>query len=155
MLENLCQNIRIGRIPPRILIDESCECIFVDCFDNIAGKQAATNEVKRILRNSEYNESGNKGLIICVFVDEKVAENFAMLLNDELIYVEHVNPNLRVVRDKTKEFDIRLSDNRMRKYAKFDAMFELRQAFREVERDAFFSEYAVSKSKIEYREQER
>lgn len=60
ILEGLYQDIINGCINPKLSIDETCECIFIDHLDDIAGKQAATDEVHRVLKKAEYNRDSNK-----------------------------------------------------------------------------------------------
>lgn len=144
VLEGLYGDIRKGRVNPKITIDESSVCLLIDHFDDINGKVAITDEIRRMLKRAEYNKNGVKRLIICTFVNEKVAEDFALLMNYEILRCNHVKPNLRIIREKARDFGFRLTEDRIRDYSEFDTMFELRQAFREIERDTLLKEHMSS-----------
>lgn len=142
VLEGLYNNIRKGCVNPKLAIPKDSNCILIDHLDDIAGKVATTDELCRMIKKVEYDKDGNKNLIICTFVDERVAKVFANLMNYEVLYVKHVRPNIRIVRDKEREFEIDLGGDRIRDFAELDTMFELRQAFREIERNDFLKEHA-------------
>lgn len=146
VLEGLYGNIREGRTNSKITNDESRECLLIDHFDDIKGKAATTDEICSMLKEAEYNKNGFKRLIICTFVNERVAERFASLMNYEILRCNHVKPNLRIVREKARDFGVHLTEERLRDYSDFDTMLELRQAFREIGRDSFLKKYMSSET---------
>ncbi len=137
VLEDLCEDVRKGITSPVLRIDSDCECIFIDHLDIMRGKQTTTQEIGWMLKRSECMTEDKKRLIICTFIDGEIAEEFSDFMDYELIFIKPVKPNLRIVREKARDFSIKLPKNKVYDYAGLDSMFDLKMAFREIEREEF------------------
>lgn len=87
--------------------------MLIDYLDAIGGREATTNEVCSRIRRCTYNSEDDKRLIVCTFIEEKVAIDFADRMNYELIFVKHVKPNPRIIKEKAKDFSITLDDTQI------------------------------------------
>lgn len=144
VVERLGAELMTSNRNPVIAKEESSECLLIDHFDELNGMRATMNEICRMLKEDEWNKDGNKRLIICTFVNEALAETFAVLMGYEILRCNHVKPNLRSVRENAKKFGISLTEGQIRSYADCDTMFALRQAFREREKEEFRKRVIIS-----------
>ena len=135
LIEQICDEILTCNLykPPV----GSHDVLLIDSLDDIEGKEATTNEVCHRIRQNTYNNKGEERLIVCTFIRYIVAKKFAKKMNYELIYLEKVKPNLRIVRDKARELGLKFNELQMRALADSDNMFELQRKFTKIE----FNEY--------------
>lgn len=136
VIEKLYEDARNGRLID-LAFGESSEVVLIDHLDELKGKECTMSEFCRIMRSNESNKEGEKRLIICTFIDERAAQDFAEAMDYELIYLRAVKPNRRIVREMAKIFAINLTEKQISEFAEFDDMCELRMAFRDIERDLF------------------
>lgn len=136
VLEKLYEDARNGR-PIDLAIGESSEVVLIDHLDELKGKECTMSEICRIIRNNELNKVGEKRLIICTFIDERAAQDFAEAMNYERIYLRAVKPNRRIVREMARDLAVKLTEKQISDFANSGDMYALRMAFRDIERDLF------------------
>lgn len=130
LIDKIYRDIRNSRTIA-IPVAKDSEVILIDYLDNLAGREAATREMKWMLKKDEYS-NGVRRLIICTFINEYEAEIFAQLMGYKLIYLKHVKPNRRIIKQNANVQGIRLSKTQIDDFADFDTMLELRSAFNEL-----------------------
>lgn len=145
LLEQMYEDIKKGRLYRPAT--ETYEVLLIDELDAIEGREATTNEVCYRIKRGTYNSKGDTRLIVCTFIDEKAAIDFAGRMNYELIFLKEVKPNLRIVKDKARDFAFVLDETQIRDCAQLGSMLELRCKFREMERMAYMEKRINSESK--------
>lgn len=107
------------------------EVILIDDADEILRSEKNLYEFDKMLKRAFYRD-GEDRLIICSFVNQRLAEEFATRMRYELIILKPVHPNLRIVKSKAKEVDVKLSREQLLEFSDFDTMLELRSSFVEI-----------------------
>lgn len=130
VIEKVYQDIRNSR---RITlpVNEFAEVLLVDHLDEIDGRVATMREVCWLFKRNAINRNGDKRLIICTFVSERAATNFASKMGYELLFMKSVKPNGQIVSDVAKEYGLALSKKQINEFVKCDSMLELRNAFKD------------------------
>lgn len=129
-------------------VESAHEILLIDDLDLLIGKTATTNTVCDLIQRREYNSKGKKRLIICTFVDEEMAYRVSNILNFELIFMNHTKPSLRIVKDKIKEFNLKLCEEEVRKLANLGSIFELNCELKKISFDNNMSNNSSEEYKI-------
>lgn len=145
LIEQMVDDIKRGRLY-RYPIG-NYDVLLIDYLDAIGGREATTYEVCYRIKRCTYNSKGDERLIVCTFIDEKAAIDFADRMNYELIFLKHVKPNLRIIREKARDFSLKLDEAQMRDFVQLGSMFELRCKFKELERSEYMKKIIDSESK--------
>lgn len=113
--------------------------IFIDLLDDIYGREALTEEIWYVLRKSRWCYEEER-LIICSFENESCAEEFHMVTGYPIIYMDHVKPNKRIIRDCERKLGIKING----KYGSLDKienMMQLRNIFNAELMQAIVNQY--------------
>lgn len=130
LIEQIYYDVRLGKLYR--ISNNDYEVLLIDHLDDIDGREAVTQEICYRLKWETINSKGENRLIICTFINERIAVQFAKEMNYELIFLKRVKPNLRIVKEKANEFGLKLNKTQLYGFADFDSMLALRQAFDEI-----------------------
>lgn len=128
VINNIYKCFRERKTNSRLPINPKSEVVFIDMLEDIKGKESTSEEVIRIIDRELTTSDGATRLILITIEDEKLAEEFAIRSRYKLLYINHVKPNKRIIRDCEKKLGVIIRD----KYdciEDINTMMELRQVF--------------------------